>query len=68
MKLNVKKLDPRAVLPTYGSEFSAGADVYALTDGDVVIAPGETVVIHTGLALEIPVGYGLRLPVGRHGR
>ena len=58
MKLNVKKLDPRAVLPTYGSEFSAGADIYALTDCDVVIAPGETVVIHTGLALEIPVGYG----------
>jgi len=58
MKLNVKKLDSRAVLPTYGSAFSAGADIYALTDGDVVIAPGETVVIHTGLAFEIPEGYG----------
>ena len=58
MKLNVKKLDDRAALPTYGSEFSAGADIYALTDGDIVIAPGETVIIHTGLALEIPEGYG----------
>ena len=58
MKLNVKKLDQRAILPTYGSEFSAGADIYALTDGDVLIAPKETVLIHTGLAFEIPEGYG----------
>ena len=53
----VKKLDERAVLPTYGSEFAAGADLYALTDGEVVFAPGETKFIRTGLAMEIPVGY-----------
>ncbi len=58
MKINIKKLDERAVIPTYGSEFSAGADLYALSDADVVIAPGETVMIHTGIALEIPKGYG----------
>ena len=58
MEVKIKKLSPRAIIPTYGSEFSAGADVYALTDGDVVIAPRETVLIHTGLSLEIPVGYG----------
>lgn len=58
MKINIKKLDDRAVIPTYGSEFSAGADLYALSDADVVIAPGETVMVHTGIALEIPKGYG----------
>lgn len=58
MKLKVKKIDDRAVLPTYGSEYSAGADLYAVTDGDLVIKPGETVLIHTGLSLEIPEGYG----------
>ena len=55
--INVKKLDERAVLPTYGSEFAAGADLYAVTDGEVVIQPGETKLVHTGLAMEIPEGY-----------
>ena len=55
--INVKKLDENAVLPTYGSEFSAGADLYALCDEEIVIAPGETKFVRTGLALEIPEGY-----------
>ena len=53
----VKKLDERAVLPTYGSEFSAGADLYALADEEIVIQAGETKLIRTGLAMEIPEGY-----------
>ena len=56
-KIAVKKLDPNAVLPTYGSEFSAGADLYALAEEDIVIQPGETKLVHTGLAMEIPEGY-----------
>ena len=58
VQVNFKKLDERATVPTYGSEFSAGADLYAVCDGDVVIEPGKTVLIHTGLAMEIPVGCG----------
>ncbi|MBR2647138.1 MAG: dUTP diphosphatase [Clostridia bacterium] len=53
----VKKLNENAVLPTYGSEFAAGADLYALSDEDIVFAPGETKFVHTGLAMEIPEGY-----------
>lgn len=56
-KIAVKKLDERAVLPTYGSEFSAGADLYAVADEEIVILPGETKLVHTGLAMEIPEGY-----------
>ncbi len=56
-KIAVKKLDERAVLPTYGSEYAAGADLYAVTDGEVVFAPNETKLIKTGLAMEIPEGY-----------
>ena len=55
--VSVKQLDPRAKLPAYGSADAAGADLYALTDGPVAIAPGQTVLIHTGLALAIPRGY-----------
>ena len=56
-KIAVKKLDERAVLPKYGSEFAAGAELYALTDGEVTFLPGETKFVHTGIALEIPEGY-----------
>lgn len=53
----VKRLDPRAKMPAYGSTSAAGADLYALTDGPVTIAPGGTVFIHTGIAVAIPDGY-----------
>lgn len=57
MKVNIKKLNDRAVVPSYGSEYAAGADLYACTEGEVVIAPHRTVVIPTGIALELPAGY-----------
>ncbi len=57
MKIAVKKLHKNAVLPTYGSTFAAGADLYALTDEELVFAPDETKLVHTGLAMEIPEGY-----------
>jgi len=56
-KVNFKKLDERAVIPSYGSEFSAGCDLYAVLDDDLVIKSFETVLVKTGLAMEIPVGY-----------
>ncbi len=58
MELKIKKLHPAAILPTYGSAGAAGADLYALPEGDpIVINPGETVFIHTGLSMAIPEGY-----------
>ena len=55
--LRIKKLRDNAQMPTYGSEFAAGADMYAAIDDSVTIAPGETKFIPTGLAFEIPEGY-----------
>lgn len=55
--IRIKKLNPNAKLPTYGSEAAAGADLYACLDAPVTIAPHETHLIGTGLALEIPEGY-----------
>ena len=54
--MNIKKLNENARIPTYGSEFAAGADLYACLDADVTIAPAETLLIHTGLAMQIPEG------------
>lgn len=63
MNIKVKKLNASATLPTYGSEFAAGADLYACMEEPVTINPGETIMIHTGLAMEIPAGYaGLIYP------
>ena len=52
----VKKLHPNAVIPTYGSQEAAGADLYACLDESVVIPAGKTVFVATGLALEVPKG------------
>ena len=53
----VKKLRSNAKLPTYGSEFAAGADLYACLDAPVTIQPHETVLVPTGLSMELPVGW-----------
>lgn len=61
--VRVKKLKENAILPSYGSEYAAGADLYACIDAPVVIQPHETVMIGTGLAMELPEGYaGLIYP------
>lgn len=56
-QVKIKKLNSKAMLPTYGSEYSAGADLYACMEEAVTIQPGETVLIKTGLAMAIPEGY-----------
>lgn len=57
MKVRIKKLNEKAVIPTYGTDYAAGADLYACLDDSVLIANGETKMIGTGVALEIPEGY-----------
>jgi dUTP pyrophosphatase len=70
MSLRVRRLDPRAVLPTRAYDGDAGLDLYALHDG--VLAAGERASVRTGIAIEIPEGQaGLVLPrsglARRHG-
>ena len=57
LKVKIKKLNERAILPTYGSPYAAGADLYACIDEDVTVEPHKTVFIKTGLSMEIPVGF-----------
>lgn len=56
--VNIKKLNEKAIIPTYGTEYSAGFDLYSVSDEEITINPHETVLIKTGLAMEIPNGYG----------
>jgi dUTP pyrophosphatase len=54
--VRVKRVLEGAKLPTYGSAWAAGADLYACLEEAVTIQPGETVFIPTGIALEVPQG------------
>ena len=70
MSVRVRRVDPRAVLPTRAYEGDAGLDLYAL--GDSVLGPGERASVRTGIAVEIHEGQaGLVLPrsglARRHG-
>lgn len=57
MKVKFKKLNSRAIVPAYGSPYSAGADLYNTEESTVTLKPGESFLFHTGIAMEIPVGY-----------
>lgn len=54
--INVKKLNDLAKLPTRGSEYAAGYDLYAATNYNIEIQPHTTVKIGTGLSFELPQG------------
>ena len=59
MKIRFKKLDVNAVIPTRGTEFSAGWDLTAISKNETK----QYIEYGTGLALEIPVGkVGLIFP------
>ena len=58
MKVNVNlvRIKDSAILPTQGSPYSAGYDLYACIDKPVTIAPHTTVRIGTGLKFDISEG------------
>ena len=56
-KVQIKKLNEQAIVPTNGSEKAAGHDLYACLEDKVEISSGETVKIGTGIAVAIPDGY-----------
>ncbi len=55
VQIAFKKLNENAVTPTFGTQFSAGADLYSAND-EIVINPNETAFIGTGIAVAIPEG------------
>jgi len=44
-------------LPEHASPGSAGSDLRAAIDGELVLSPGERLAVPTGLVLEIPPGW-----------
>ena len=56
--IKIKLLNENAITPTYGSDYAAGADLYACIEEKIEIKPGETVFIGTGVSMAIPEGLG----------
>lgn len=56
-RIKIKKLNEKAIIPSRGSEYAAGYDLYACTETKIIITPHQTVKVGTGLAIEIPNGY-----------
>ena len=57
--INIKKLDPRAVLPAYQTAGAAAFD-FSLIE-DVAIAPRSIAKVRTGLVIQVPNGYFLQI-------
>lgn len=58
LQVNIKKVSDKIgheiPLPTYATTGSAGLDIRACLDHEVVIAPGDRAKIPTGIAIQIP--------------
>lgn len=58
MKIKIKKLNEKAQLPSSGSAYAAGYDLYACVEAEeVVIAAHTTAMVGTGVAVAVPEGY-----------
>ncbi|HIZ20897.1 MAG TPA: dUTP diphosphatase [Firmicutes bacterium] len=67
LTLKIKKLDPRAVLPTRATPGSAGMDLYALLDAPLTILPGQRAGVPTGIAIGLPSPETVGLVYARSG-
>lgn len=59
MKVNIKRINPNATIPTKGSCGAAGYDLRAIldNDNDVLVYPHTSEMVGTGLIIEVPDGY-----------
>lgn len=60
-------LDPRAKAPAYATPGAAAADLCAVLDAPLTLAPGERTMIPTGLAIELPDANCVALLYARSG-
>ena len=57
MEVKIKRLNERAKIPTFGTEFSAGADLYCAEEHEISVCSGQKCSIGAGISMEIPEGY-----------
>lgn len=57
LSMRIQKLNPKATIPTYGSQESAGADLYACLESAITLKPGERALVPHGIAIELSKGF-----------
>ena len=62
-----KKLDPRAQVPAYATPGAAAADLCAVLDEPLTLAPMQRTLVPTGLAIELPDASCVALVYARSG-
>ena len=60
-KVLIKKLFKKVKIPKYETNGSAGLDLAAYVESDILINPGETCIVPTGIALSIPKGFEMQI-------
>jgi len=55
--VRLRETDADIPLPQYATAGSAGMDICAAVNEDIILAPGETLLVPTGFAVELPLGY-----------
>ena len=55
MKIQIKKLNPEAVIPKFALKGDVGMDLYSVVD--IIVKPGERISCPTGIAMKIPDGH-----------
>ena len=60
-----KVLDERAKVPAYATPGSAAADLCAVLDGPLTLAPMQRALVPTGLAVELPGPHSVALVHGQ---
>lgn len=56
MQLSIQLLR-NGQMPTYGTQHSAGMDLYAAIDEDIILKPGQYQLIPCGFSMALPEGY-----------
>lgn len=57
--MQIKRLAPNAVIPSFQTSGSSGADVYSVQDVD--IQPGKAKMVGLGFAVAVPKGFELQV-------
>lgn len=50
--LKIRRVDDKAIIPSYAHEGDAGLDLYAVNE--LILKPGERGLVHTGIQIELP--------------
>ena len=57
MKVLIKKLSEKAIIPEYKTLGSSGFDISACLDENTILAPQSVMMVKTGLSIELPQGF-----------